>query len=88
MYLLILSTVTFVPRPFGRVLDLAENPALMALWGIALLLLLALPLIYSRLRRRKVRRSYSRNPLEGSTPKQEQKKQDSGGGKDLAEVLR
>ena len=60
----LLATALSLPKPLARVADIAQNPLLLALWGLALLMLLSLPFFYVRIRRRKIRRSYPRNPLE------------------------
>ena len=85
---LFLATTFALPKPLGRLADLIESPWLLALWGIALLLLFSLPFLYGRLRRRKVRRSYPRNPLEASPAQQPQQKESEYRDENLAEAFR
>lgn len=47
----------------SRFEDLLNSPLLLGAWGLALLLMLLLPALVLRLRRRRVRRTYQLNPL-------------------------
>lgn len=89
--ILFLPTFVVLPKPLGRLLDLAQSPVILVLWGVALLLLIALPLLYSRLRRRKVRRVYALNPLDLRTlsePKPENQQSERYRQQNLAEATR
>lgn len=89
--ILFLPAFVALPKPLGRLADLAQSPVILVLWGVALLLLIALPLLYSRLRRRKVRRVYPLNPLDLATlsePKPEDQQSERYRQQNLAEATR
>lgn len=81
-----------MPRPLSRLEDLLSSPVLLAAWGIALLLILALPVLMLRLRRRRVRRTYPLNPLavaeNSSAQQQANGEDDEYREQDLAEATR